>query len=55
MNQLWLPLECSEPDLRLWSLNVVALPHSEDEEAMELGGSVFGRYFDECTPKYGYG
>ena len=55
MNQLWLPLECSEPDLRLWSLNVIALLHSENEKMMELGGSVFGRYFDEYTPKYGYG
>ena len=55
MNQVWSPLECNEPDLRLWSLNVVALLHSEDEKMMEFGGSVFGRYFDEYTPKYGYG
>ena len=27
MNQVWLPLECNEPDLRLWSLNVIALLH----------------------------
>ena len=53
MSQVWPPLERSEPDLRLWSLDVVALLHSEDEEAMELGGSVFGRRFDEYTPKYG--
>ena len=53
MNQVWLPLERNEPILRLWSLDVVALLHSEDEEAMELGGSVFGRRFDEYTPKYG--
>ena len=53
MSQVWLPLERGEPDLRLWSLNVVASLHSEDEKAMELGGSVFGRRFDEYTPKYG--
>ena len=53
MNQLWLPLECSEPDLRLWSLNVVALLHSEDEKAMELGGSLLGRRLDERAPKHG--
>ena len=23
--------------------------------AGEFGGSIFGRCFDECTPKYGYG
>ena len=42
MNQVWLPLECNGPDLRLWSLNVVALIHSEDKKKMELGGSLFG-------------
>ena len=52
MNQVWSPLECNEPDLRLWSLNVVALIHSEDEKKIELGGSLFGRYLDEYTPKY---
>jgi len=40
-------------DLRLWSLNVIALIHSVNEKMMEFGGSVFGRYFDEYTPKYG--
>ena len=55
MNQVWSPLECNGPDLRLWSLNVVALIHSDDKKKMELGGSLFGRYFDEYTPKYGYG
>ena len=54
MNQVWSPLECNEPDLRLWSLNVIALLHSENEKMMEFGGSIFGRYFDEYTPKYGY-
>ena len=53
MNQVWLPLERSQPDLRLWSLNVVALLHSEDEKVMELGGSLFGRRLDKYTPKYG--
>ena len=38
MNQVWLPLECSQPHLRLWSLNVIALLHSENEKMMELGG-----------------
>ena len=52
MNQLWLPLERSEPDLRLWSLNVVASLRGEDEKAMELGGSLFGRRLDERAPKY---
>ena len=33
MSQAWSPLERSEPDLRLWSLDVVALLRSEDEEA----------------------
>ena len=37
MNQVWLPLECNEPDLRLWSLNVIALLHSENEKMMEFG------------------
>ena len=55
MNQVWLPLECSQPHLRLWSLNVIALLHSENEKMMEFGGSVFGRYLDEYMPKYGYG
>ena len=55
MNQVWLQLERNEPDLRLWSLNVIALLHSENEKMMEFGGSIFGRYFDEYTPKYGYG
>ena len=32
MNQVWLPLECSQPDLRLWSLNVIALVHSENKK-----------------------
>ena len=32
MNQVWSPLECNEPDLRLWSLNVIALLHSENEK-----------------------
>ena len=36
MNQVWLPLECNEPDLRLWSLNVIALLHSENEQMMTL-------------------
>ena len=53
MSQVWLPLERSQPDLRLWSLNVVALLHSEDEKVMELGGSLFGRRLDERAPKYG--
>ena len=34
MNQVWLPLERSQPDLRLWSLNVIALIHRENEKAM---------------------
>ena len=33
MNQVWLPLECSQPHLRLWSLNVIALIHSENDGA----------------------
>ena len=37
MNQVWSPLECNEPDLRLWSLNVIALLHSENEKMMEFG------------------
>ena len=53
MNQIWLPLECNEPDLRLWSLNVIALLHSENEKMMEFGGSIFGRYLDEYMPKHG--
>ena len=36
------PLECNEPDLRLWSLNVIALLHSENEKAMEFGGAYLG-------------
>ena len=32
MNQVWLPLECSQPHLRLWSLNVIALIHSENKK-----------------------
>ena len=36
MNQVWSPLECNEPDLRLWSLNVVALLHSENEKMMAV-------------------
>ena len=55
MSQAWLPLERNEPDLRLWSLNVFALLHSEDEKATELGGGAFGRRLDERAPKYGYG
>ena len=39
MSQVWLPLECNEPDLRLWSLNVIALLHSENEKMMEFGGT----------------
>ena len=35
MNQLWLPLECNEPDLHLWSLNVIALLHSENEKMID--------------------
>ena len=37
MSQLWLPLERSEPDLRLWSLNVVALLHREVKKRWSLG------------------
>ena len=37
MSQAWLPLERSEPDLRLRSLNVVALLHGENEKARSLG------------------
>ena len=47
MNQAWLPLERSRPDLRLRSLNVVALTHSEDKKETELGGSLFGRLLNE--------
>ena len=32
MSQAWLPLERSQPDLRLWSLNVAALLHREDKK-----------------------
>ena len=46
MNQVWLPLECNEPDLRLWSLNVIALLHSENEKMMEFG--VASSYFDDA-------
>ena len=42
MNQVWLPLECNEPDLRLWSLNVIALIHSENEKMMECGVAYLG-------------
>ena len=43
MSQVWLPLERSQPDLRLWSLDVVALTRREDEEATQTGGSLLGR------------
>ena len=42
MNQVWLPLKCNEPDLRLWSLNVIALLHSENEKMMEFGVAYLG-------------
>ena len=50
MNQVWLPLECNEPDLRLWSLNVIALLHSEDEKTMELGGVYLGGTWMSTCP-----
>ena len=53
MNQVWLPLERSQPDLRLWSLNVVALTRRKNEKTMELGGSLLGRRLDERMPKHG--
>ena len=34
MSQAWSPLERSQPDLRLWSLNVIASLHCEDEKTM---------------------
>ena len=52
MNQVWLPLECNEPDLRLWSLNVIALLHSENEKATQFGGSLLGRRLDEYMPNH---
>ena len=51
MSQVWLPLERSQPDLRLWSLDVVAFTRPENEKAMEFGGSLFGRHLDEHMPK----
>ena len=58
MSQAWPPLERSQPDLRLWSLNVVALTHRKNEKAMELGGSLLrgsplGRRLDERVLKHG--
>ena len=53
MNQLWLPLECNQPDLRLWSLNVIALIHRENEKTMQFGGSLLGWHLDEYMPKHG--
>ena len=50
MNQVWSPLECNEPDLRLWSLNVIALLHSEDEKTMELGGVYLGGTWMSTCP-----
>ena len=50
MNQVWLPLECNEPDLRLWSLNVIALLHSENENDGAWGSVLGGT--DEYTPKH---
>ena len=47
MNQVWSPLECNEPDLRLWSLNVIALLHSENGKMMEFGRTA-GPGDDEC-------
>ena len=38
MSQVWLPLECNEPDLRLWSLNVIALLRSENEKMTLIVG-----------------
>ena len=34
MNQLWLPLEFNQPDLHLWSLNVIALIRHENEKTI---------------------
>ena len=38
MNQVWLPLERNEPDLRLWSLNVIASLRSEIEKMTLIVG-----------------
>ena len=50
MNQVWSPLECNEPDLRLWSLNVIALLHSENEKMMEFGVACLGMYSSKYRP-----
>ena len=52
MNQLWLPLEFNQPDLHLWSLNVIALIRRENEKATQFGGSLLGWYLDEYMPKH---
>ena len=50
MNQVWLPLECSQPHLRLWSLNVIALIHSENKKRWSLGGVYLGDAWMSTRP-----
>ena len=52
MNQIWLPLERNEPDLHLWSLNVIALIHTKNEKAMQFWGGLLGRHLDSYMPNY---
>ena len=52
MNQVWLPLEFNQPDLHLWSLNVIALIHRENEKATQFGGSLLGRRLDIYMPNH---
>ena len=50
MSQAWLPFERSQPDLRLWSLNVVALTHSENKKRWSLGGVYLGDAWMSTRP-----
>ena len=50
MNQVWLPLERSQPHLRLWSLNVIALIHSENKKRWSLGGVYLGDAWMSTRP-----
>ena len=55
MNQVWLPLERSQPDLRLWSLNVVASLHREDKKQSALRGvdlGICGRFYAHLWSKH---
>ena len=50
MSQAWSSLERSQPDSRLWILNVVALLRRENEQATQLGRLDLGGAWTSARP-----